>query len=48
MKVGNDFDFVIKNYYKNLNIAAKANKRKTKILNIMSNNKNIERLKTVS
>jgi hypothetical protein len=34
MKV--DFDFVIKNFNKHLNIAAKANKRKTKIIKLLS------------
>jgi hypothetical protein len=32
-----DFDFVIKNFYKHLNIAAKENKRKTKIIKLLSN-----------
>ena len=33
----NDFDFVLKNLKKNINIAAKANKRKSKIVKLLSN-----------
>jgi hypothetical protein len=32
-----DFDFVWKNFNKHINIAAKANKRKTKIIKLLSN-----------
>jgi hypothetical protein len=32
-----DFDSVLKNLEKHLNIAAKANKRKTKIIKLLSN-----------
>jgi len=31
-----DFDFVWKNFNKHINIAAKANKRKTKIVKLLS------------
>ncbi len=32
----NDFDFVLKNLKKHINIAAKANRRKTKIIKLLS------------